>query len=45
MITTELARTLTRYKAWANEITFSTVSAGSVNNRRNPKLRIVILTI
>ncbi|HEX8108169.1 MAG TPA: DinB family protein, partial [Kofleriaceae bacterium] len=27
MITTELARTLTRYKAWANEITFSTVAA------------------
>lgn len=27
MITTELARMLTRYKAWANEITFSTVAA------------------
>ena len=27
MITTDLARMLTRYKAWANEITFSTVAA------------------
>lgn len=27
MITTELARMLTRYKAWANEIIFSTVAA------------------
>jgi uncharacterized damage-inducible protein DinB len=27
MITTELARMMTRYKAWANEITFSTVAA------------------
>ncbi|MEO7734217.1 MAG: DinB family protein [Kofleriaceae bacterium] len=27
MITTELARMMTRYKAWANEIVFSTVAA------------------
>ena len=27
MITTDLARMLTRYKAWANEIVFSTVAA------------------